>query len=80
MTIHDIKAMLPGIFYRKPAPDSPNFKEIGDKVAEGEVIGLIEVMKSFHQVISDVNGTITEYCVENEDVITPGQILVKIEI
>ena len=41
---------LPGTFYRRPAPDKPAYKNDGDTVAKGDVIGLIEVMKSFTEV------------------------------
>ena len=41
-----ILSPLPGTFYRRPSPDKPVFKEVGDVVAVGDVIGLIEVMKS----------------------------------
>lgn len=46
-----IKAFTTGIFYRKPAPDSPPFIEVGKKVEKGKTLGLIEVMKSFNQII-----------------------------
>ena len=80
MAKHEIKAMLPGLFYRKPSPEDPNYKNVGDTVAKGEVIGLIEVMKSYHQVTSDADGTITAFSAVNEDSITPGQILAEIEV
>ncbi len=80
MAKHEIKAMLPGLFYRKPSPDEPNYKNVGDTVAKGDVIGLIEVMKSFHQVTSDADGTITAFQVEDASAITPGQPLVEVEI
>lgn len=80
MAVHELKAMLPGVFYRKPTPDAPNYKEVGDVVAKGEVIGLIEVMKSYHQVASDVDGKITAFPVDNEDAIAPGTTLVEIEV
>jgi acetyl-CoA carboxylase biotin carboxyl carrier protein len=79
MAKHDIRAMLPGVFYRKPAPDQPNYKNPGDSVAKGDVIGLIEVMKSFHEVKSDFDGTVVEFKAENEEAIAPGQVLVEIE-
>ena len=53
-----ILSPLPGTFYRKPAPDKPPFKSDGDQVAVGEVIGLIEVMKSFIEVHADAAGKI----------------------
>jgi len=74
-----IHAMLPGTFYRKPAPDQPNYKNPGDPIVKGDVIGLIEVMKSFHQVTSEYDGIVGAFLVENEEAITPGQILVEIE-
>lgn len=80
MAQHEIKAMLPGLFYRKPSPDEPYYKKVGDSVANGDVIGLIEVMKSFHQITSDVDGTITAFPAENEDTIMPGQTLAEIEV
>jgi len=46
-----IKAFTTGIFYRKPTPDSPPFVEIGKKIKKGKTLGLIEVMKSFNQII-----------------------------
>ena len=48
-----ILSPLPGTFYRRPSPDQPNFKSVGDAVAVGDVIGLIEVMKSFHEVLME---------------------------
>ena len=49
-----IYSPLPGTFYRSSAPDKPPFKADGDAVAVGDVIGLVEVMKSFHEVQSEV--------------------------
>lgn len=47
-----ILSPLPGTFYRRPSPDQPPYKEVGDSVAKGDVVGLVEVMKSFHEVLS----------------------------
>ena len=79
MAKHEIRAMLPGTFYRKSAPEQPNYKNPGDTVSKGDVIGLIEVMKSFHEVTSDFDGTVGEFFVENEAAITPGQVLLEVE-
>ena len=75
----EIRTPLPGIFYRRPAPDQPPFKEAGDPVAKGDVIGLVEVMKSFHEIKSEVAGVLKEFLVENEEAVTPGQVLVEVE-
>jgi len=73
-----ILSPLPGTFYRKPAPDRPLYKNEGDSVAAGEVIGLVEVMKSFHEVKADTTGKIVRFLAENEDAIMAGQPLVEL--
>lgn len=74
-----ILSPLPGTFYRKPSPDDPPYKAEGDSVIEGDVIGLIEVMKSFNEVKADVAGKVTKFLIENEDPVMAGQPLVEIE-
>lgn len=73
-----ILAPLPGTFYRKPAPDKPDYKAEGDTVAVGDVIGLIEVMKSFNEVKADVAGKIMRFVADNEEPVMAGQPLVEI--
>lgn len=74
-----ILSPLPGTFYRKPAPDQPSYKEEGDAVAVGDVVGLVEVMKSFNEVKADTGGKVGKFLVENEDAVMAGQPLVEIE-
>lgn len=69
---------LPGTFYRRPAPDKPAYKNEGDSVAVGDVIGLIEVMKSFTEVKAEVAGRITKFVVDNEEPVMAGQVLAEI--
>ena len=73
-----ILSPLPGTFYRKPAPDKPPFKSEGDSVAVGEVIGLIEVMKTFVEVHADAAGKIAKFVADNEEPIMAGQPLVEL--
>jgi len=73
-----IRSHLPGTFYRRPAPDQPPYKEEGAAVAAGDVIGLVEVMKTFTEVKSDVTGTITKFLVENEEPVTAGMPLADV--
>jgi acetyl-CoA carboxylase biotin carboxyl carrier protein len=79
MAMKQILSPLPGTFYRKPAPDKPDYKNDGDAVAIGDVIGLVEVMKSFHEVKADVAGKIVRYLVENEEPVMAGQPLADVE-
>ncbi len=76
---HEIKSPIPGTFYRKPSPDEPPFKEVGDSVAEGDPVGLIEVMKTFHEIKADAGGTIVSFEVEDSTPVTPGQVLVVLD-
>ena len=69
---------LPGTFYRRPSPDKPAYKNEGDTVAAGEVIGLIEVMKSFTEVKADSAGKIIKFVAENEEPVMAGQPLMEI--
>lgn len=74
-----ILSPLPGTFYRSSAPDQPPFKADGDAVAVGEVIGLIEVMKSFHEVRSDVAGSGLRFVCDNEEPVMAGAVLAELD-
>ena len=75
----EIRSQLPGVFYRKPSPDEPNYKEVGDSVDVGEAIGLVEVMKTFTPINAESAGKIVSFEVDNEEAIMPGQLLAIIE-
>jgi acetyl-CoA carboxylase biotin carboxyl carrier protein len=75
----ELLAPLPGVFYRKPAPDKPPYKSEGDVVAVGDVVGLIEVMKSFVEVHAEASGKIVRFVVGDEEPIMAGQLLLEIE-
>ena len=74
----EIVSPLPGTCYRRPAPDKPEYKREGDVVEVGDVIGLIEVMKSFNEVKADASGTLVRDVVENEEPVMAGQPLVEV--
>lgn len=76
---HDIRSPIPGTFYRKPAPDEPPFKEVGDSVAKGDTIGLVEVMKTFHEIKADGAGTLSGFGVEDGDAVMAGQTLATLD-
>jgi len=74
-----IQSPLPGTFYRKPAPDQPVFVEDGASVAVGDTIGLVEVMKTFHEVKAEAAGTNIRFHVENEAPVTAGAPLAEMD-
>jgi acetyl-CoA carboxylase biotin carboxyl carrier protein len=79
MARQEVLTPIPGIFYRRPDPDSEPFKEEGDEVEMGETIGLVEIMKNFQAVESEVSGTLVEYLVDNEDEVEAGQAIAAVD-
>ena len=60
-----IKSPIIGTFYRKPSPDKPNFVEVGDTISEGSVLCVIEAMKLFNDIESEVSGKIVKILVDD---------------
>jgi biotin carboxyl carrier protein len=79
MAIKQILSPLPGTFYRRPAPDQPVYKAEGDQVAIGDVVGLVEVMKTFNEVKATAAGRVVKFLIENEDAVMAGQPLVDLD-
>jgi len=79
MATKQILSPLPGTFYRHPAPDKPAYKEVGDSVAPGDVVGLVEVMKTFYEVKAEGSGRIGKFHVENEAAIQAGDPIADLE-
>jgi acetyl-CoA carboxylase biotin carboxyl carrier protein len=79
MAHHEVLSPLPGIFYRRPAPEKPPYKADGDRVTEGDVIGLVEVMKQFTEVHADASGKVVRFLIDNEAAVEPGQAVLLIE-
>lgn len=75
----EVTSPIVGIVYLQPAPDKPQFKSVGDKVAKGEVICIIEAMKLMNEITSEVDGQIVEILVENEAIVEYGQALFRIQ-
>ena len=74
-----VRAQMPGTFYRRPDPESDFYVEEGDTVSAGDTVGLIEVMKSFHEVKAEEGGTVSKFLVENESAVDAGQDLLEME-
>jgi len=74
-----IKAPIIGTFYRKPSPEEPAFVETGDKVSEGSVLCVIEAMKLFNEIESEVSGKIVKILVEDSSPVEFDQPLFLID-
>lgn len=80
MAAKTVQAPVPGTFYRSPQPGAPPFKAEGDPVAIGDVVGLIEVMKTFVQVTAEEAGRLLAFHAENEDAVMAGQPLYELDV
>ncbi|TYB74133.1 acetyl-CoA carboxylase biotin carboxyl carrier protein [Bizionia gelidisalsuginis] len=60
-----IKSPIIGTFYRKPSPDKPLFVEVGQNIAEGDVLCIIEAMKLFNEIESEVSGKVVKILVDD---------------
>ena len=68
-----------GTFYKSPSPDSKPFVEVGDAIAIGQVVCIIEAMKLMNEIESEVSGKITKICVEDGQTVEYGQVLMYVE-
>lgn len=74
-----IKAPLVGVFYEKSEPNTKPYVTIGQKVKKGEVVCLIEAMKMINEVTAPVNGIVKRILIENESLVSFGEMLMEIE-
>ncbi|MBC3783766.1 acetyl-CoA carboxylase biotin carboxyl carrier protein [Spirosoma utsteinense] len=74
-----IKSPMIGTFYRSASPDSPLFAEVGDSISEGKVVCIIEAMKLFNEIESEVSGRIVKILVENATPVEYDQPLFLVE-
>ena len=76
---HEVKSPMVGTFYLSASPDAPPFVKVGQKVALGDTLCLIEAMKTFNKINADKAGVIKQCCVENNQPVEFDQVLFVIE-
>ncbi|MGB2606133.1 MAG: biotin/lipoyl-containing protein [Candidatus Sulfotelmatobacter sp.] len=74
----EITAPLLGILYIAPKPGEPPFVELGSKVVEETVVGIVEVMKLMHTVRAGVKGEVVEILVKNGEAVEYGKVLMRV--
>ena len=74
-----IKSPMIGTFYRRPSPDKPLFAEVGDEITPGKVVCIIEAMKLFNEIESEVKGKIVKILVEDASPVEYDQPLFLVE-
>jgi acetyl-CoA carboxylase biotin carboxyl carrier protein len=75
----EVRASLPGTFYRASKPGAPSFVELGSRVEKDTVVGIIETMKLMNAVHAGACGEIAELCFENAQFAEPGVVLMRIK-
>jgi acetyl-CoA carboxylase biotin carboxyl carrier protein len=75
----EIKSPMIGTFYRSSSPDTPPFISVGDKISKGQTVCIIEAMKLFNEIESEVSGTVVKVMVENATPVEYDQVLFVVE-
>ena len=75
----EIKSPMVGTFYRSPSPDKPVYVKVGDDVEEGSVVCIIEAMKLFNEIESEVKGKIVKVMVEDASPVEYDQVLYLVD-
>lgn len=74
-----VKSPMIGTFYRSANPESPNFANVGDKIGVGQTVCIVEAMKLFNEIESEVSGTIVKVMVENAQPVEYDQVLFLVD-
>lgn len=74
-----VKSPLVGTFYAAASPESAPFVKVGDRVTKGQVLGIVEAMKLMNEIESELDGTVREILVKNEQMVEFGQPMFVIE-
>ncbi|MDH3272729.1 MAG: acetyl-CoA carboxylase biotin carboxyl carrier protein [Gemmatimonadota bacterium] len=77
--LEEITSPMVGTFYRAPAPDAPAYVDIGDRIAPGDTLCIIEAMKLMNELDAEIKGKIVEVCVENAQPVEFGQVLFRVD-
>jgi len=77
--LHQIVSPLTGVFYRRPAPQEPPFVEVGSHVEAGQVVALVEAMKVFNEIVSDVDGVVVEIKAKDGQLVNQGDTLMLLK-
>ena len=75
----EVVSPMVGVFYRAPSPSDPQFVAVGDTVEVGQTLGLVETMKVFNEITSEVAGVVKEIRVETSQLVETGDVLMTIE-
>ena len=75
----EVTSPMVGTFYLAPAPDAPDYVEVGTRVKNGDTLCIIEAMKLMNEFECEIEGTVVELCVENAQPVEYGQVLFRVD-
>jgi len=75
----EIKSPMVGTFYRSPSPDKPTFVNVGDRIEKGQTICIVEAMKLFNEIESEVSGTIVKVLIDDASPVEYDQAIMLID-
>ncbi len=75
----EVKSPIVGTFYRSSSPDKPAFIKVGDEIAAGDVVCIVEAMKLFNEIESEVSGKVVKVCIEDASPVEYDQVLFLVE-
>lgn len=75
----EVKSPMVGTFYRSANPEKPSYVEIGQKIKKGDVVCIIEAMKLFNEIESEVSGTVVKVMIDNAQPVEYDQVLFLVE-
>lgn len=75
-----VTSPMVGTFYEASSPDAAPFVKVGDKISKGQVVCIVEAMKMFNEIESEVAGTVEKILISNQDAVEYGQNLIAIRL
>jgi acetyl-CoA carboxylase biotin carboxyl carrier protein len=75
----EVKSPIVGTFYRSPSPEKGPYKKVGDRIEKGEVVCIVEAMKLFNEIESEVSGTIVKVVAEDASPVEYDQVLFMVD-
>jgi acetyl-CoA carboxylase biotin carboxyl carrier protein len=74
-----ILAPLTGMFYTAASPSSPNFTSVGETVQSGQIVCIVEAMKVFNEIKSEISGVVTAVVAQNGQLVQKGEPLIRVK-
>lgn len=75
----EVRSPIVGTFYRSPSPDKPQFIKVGDNITEGDIVCIVEAMKLFNDIETEVSGKVVKVMVDDASPVEYDQVLFLVD-